>query len=76
VDKNMSLYKLFWIEDYVSQCGQGPIADRAAEHPSHLDYGTLMIRRVYQRELGKLAADMPLKHWAEVENLVHDAVEA
>src|SRR5207244_1223263 len=22
IDRDMSLYKLFWIEDYVSQCGQ------------------------------------------------------
>jgi 5,5'-dehydrodivanillate O-demethylase len=76
IDRDMSLYKLFWIEDYVSQCGQGAIADRAAEHASHLDYGTLMIRKVYERELGKLAAGAPLKQWAEVENLVHDEVKA
>jgi hypothetical protein len=72
IDKDLSLYKLFWIEDYVAQCGQGPIADRSIEHPSHLDYGTLMIRKVYERELGKLAAGMPLTQWAEAENLVHD----
>jgi 5,5'-dehydrodivanillate O-demethylase len=72
VDKDISLYKLFWIEDYVAQCGQGPIADRSLEHLSHLDYGTAMIRKIYERELGRLAAGLPLKQWAEAENLVHD----
>lgn len=56
----------------MAQCGQGPIADRSSEHPSHPDYGTLMIRKTYERELAKLAAGLPLKRWGEAENLVHD----
>ncbi|MBM2811186.1 MAG: hypothetical protein HW416_1945 [Chloroflexi bacterium] len=75
IDKGMSLYKLFWIEDYVVQCGQGLIADRVTERPSPLDRGTLMIRKLYEREISRMAAGLPLKEWTEASNLVHDEPE-
>ncbi|MBM2811545.1 MAG: hypothetical protein HW416_2304, partial [Chloroflexi bacterium] len=39
VDQSLSTYKMFWIEDYLVQCGQGTYAPRAAEHPGRTDVG-------------------------------------
>ncbi|MBM2812005.1 MAG: pobA 2 [Chloroflexi bacterium] len=71
VDQSLSTYKLFWIEDYVAQCGQGPIADRPNEHPGRSDTGVLTLRKVWERELKALAEGRPLKEWKPGTGLIN-----
>jgi 5,5'-dehydrodivanillate O-demethylase len=59
----MSTYYLFWIEDYTVQVGQGRIADRPNEHLGRMDVGVILLRKIWQRELGNLAEGKPLKTW-------------
>lgn len=55
---------LFPIEDYVTQVGQGPIADRSAnEHLGRVDTGVILLRRIWQRELLAFASGEPTKQW-------------
>ncbi len=63
LDPEMSTYYLFWIEDYVVQVGQGKIAARENEHLGRMDVGVILLRKIWQRELGNLAAGKPLKEW-------------
>jgi 5,5'-dehydrodivanillate O-demethylase oxygenase subunit len=63
VDPTLSFYKQFWIEDYVTQVGQGPIADRAHEHLWRNDAKPMLKRALWQRELRALAEGRPLKEW-------------
>jgi hypothetical protein len=63
MDPNLSYYKQFWIEDYVTMVGQGPIADRAHEHLGRQDARSILKRKLWQRELRALADDGPLKEW-------------
>jgi 5,5'-dehydrodivanillate O-demethylase len=59
----MSIYKLFWIEDYVTQVGQ---RQRGRERPEHLgstDVGVILKRKIWERELKALAEGKPLKDW-------------
>jgi 5,5'-dehydrodivanillate O-demethylase oxygenase subunit len=63
VDRELSIYKLFWIEDYVVQCGQGPVADRAHERLGRVDAGVILLRQIWRRELKALAEGRPLKQW-------------
>ncbi|HLY64944.1 MAG TPA: aromatic ring-hydroxylating dioxygenase subunit alpha, partial [Chloroflexota bacterium] len=65
LDPEMSTYKLFWIEDYVIQCGQGTIAPRDNDRLGRIDTGLIQLRRLWQRELKALAEGRPLKHWTE-----------
>jgi 5,5'-dehydrodivanillate O-demethylase len=52
------------IQDYVSQVGQGPIADRAHERLGRSDVGVILLRKIYERELRALAEGRPLKQWS------------
>jgi len=63
LDQAMSTYYLFWIEDYTVQVGQGRIADRPNEHLGRMDVGVILLRKIWQRELGNLAEGKPLKTW-------------
>jgi 5,5'-dehydrodivanillate O-demethylase len=69
LDPKMSTYYLFWIEDYAVQVGQGRIADRPNEHLGRMDVGVILLRKIWQRELGNLAAGKPLKDWTTPEGL-------
>jgi 5,5'-dehydrodivanillate O-demethylase len=51
-------------QDYVSQVGQGIIADRAQEHLGRSDVGVILFRKIWERELRALAEGRPLKKWA------------
>jgi len=62
-DREMSYYKQFWIEDYVTQVGQGTIADRTEERLGRTDGRTILKRRLWERELRALAEERPLKEW-------------
>lgn len=63
LDPNMSTYKLFWIEDYVTQVSQGAVADRSHERLGRVDEAVILKRKVWQRELQALADGEPLKEW-------------
>ena len=70
VDLDLSPAKLFWMEDYLTQSGQGAIPDRALEHLGRVDESVVLKRRIWQRELRALAEDRPLKEWTESEELL------
>ncbi|NIO09003.1 MAG: Rieske 2Fe-2S domain-containing protein [Deltaproteobacteria bacterium] len=59
----LSTYEIFRIEDYVTQVGQGRIADRSAERIAKLDMGVVLRRKLWQREMKALADGNPLTEW-------------
>jgi 5,5'-dehydrodivanillate O-demethylase len=50
-------------QDYVSQIGQGVIADRSQEHLGQSDAVVALMRSLWVRELRALAEGRPLKEW-------------
>jgi len=54
---------LIHAQDYVSQAGQGVIADRGQEHLGRSDVGVILFRKIWERELRALAEGRPLKKW-------------
>jgi 5,5'-dehydrodivanillate O-demethylase oxygenase subunit len=63
VDPNLSTYFLFWIEDYISNIGQGVVADRSAERLGRADVGIILMRKLWERELRALDEGRPLTPW-------------
>jgi 5,5'-dehydrodivanillate O-demethylase len=55
---------LIHAQDYVSQAGQGVVADRRLEHLGRSDAGVILFRKIWERELSALARGRPLKKWA------------
>ena len=55
--------RLFNIQDYVSQVGQGAIPDRSQWHQGAEDVTVVMLRNLWQRELRNLAVGRPTKRW-------------
>jgi 5,5'-dehydrodivanillate O-demethylase oxygenase subunit len=53
----------FIVQDYVVLSAQGVVADRSDEHLGKSDAGIIMLRKLYERELKKLAGGKPLKQW-------------
>lgn len=51
------------VEDEVAQTGQGAIAVRSNEHLGRSDRGVFLLRKIWERELQKLAEGKPLKQW-------------
>jgi 5,5'-dehydrodivanillate O-demethylase len=51
------------VQDMAVQAGQGPIADRAAEHLGRSDRAIILWRKILARELQALAEGRPLKAW-------------
>lgn len=51
------------IQDNLTQCGQGKIADRAAEHLGRSDVAIILMRKLWQRELRALAEGGTLTEW-------------
>jgi 5,5'-dehydrodivanillate O-demethylase len=61
---DMSIYKLFWIEDYVTQLGQRYAQQHGRpERLGRTDVGVVLKRAVWQRELKALAEGRPLTQW-------------
>lgn len=58
------------VPDYVSQSGQGAIADRQHERLGKEDVAVLLLRKLWQRELRALAEGRPLKAWTRPAQLV------
>ncbi|HLY64053.1 MAG TPA: Rieske 2Fe-2S domain-containing protein [Chloroflexota bacterium] len=51
------------LQDYISQKGQGVVADRAHERLGRSDASVILLRQIWQREVRALAQDRPLKQW-------------
>ncbi len=59
------------LEDYITQVGQGRIADRSSEHLSRTDAGVLFLRKLWARELNLLLEGRPTKQWATLTIMPH-----
>jgi len=70
MDRGLSQYNRFRIEDYATQVGQGRIADRSADHLGRIDPGTVLRRQIWTRELRAFAEGRPLTEWRMPERLV------
>lgn len=62
-DERLSMYKMFWIEDYAVQVGQRPISERREEQLGKIDQGVILTRKLWRRELQALADGRPLTQW-------------
>lgn len=51
------------LQDYVAQRGQGVIVDRGHERLGQSDKIVIMLRRLWSREMGKIANGEPLTRW-------------
>jgi 5,5'-dehydrodivanillate O-demethylase len=54
---------LFQVQDNVALAGQGRITDRSQDRLGQSDVGVILLRRIFERELGALADGKPLKDW-------------
>jgi 5,5'-dehydrodivanillate O-demethylase len=63
IDRGTSTYELFRVEDYVTEVGQGTIADRTDEHLGREDAGVILRRKQWLKELKALAEGRPLTNW-------------
>jgi len=54
---------LFQVQDNVALAGQGRIAERSRDRLGQSDKGVILLRRIYERELGLLAAGQAPKRW-------------
>jgi 5,5'-dehydrodivanillate O-demethylase oxygenase subunit len=57
------------LQDSLARWGQGNIADRSIEHLGFSDRSALLYRRLFMREMRKLAEGQPLKQWGFPEGL-------
>jgi len=69
LDRSMSTYEIFRVEDYICQVGQGRISNRTQERLAHLDAGVVLRRKLWERELMALADGKPLTQWEIPESL-------
>jgi 5,5'-dehydrodivanillate O-demethylase len=67
LDKALSTYYTFWIEDYVVQVGQGATIDRSFDKLSKTDIGVLLLRKIWERELRALGEGRAVKRWKSAE---------
>ena len=74
IDPDTSIYKMFWVEDYCVQVGQGPIADRGHERLGRVDGGIILLRKIWRRELQALAEGRPIKAWASPDGLAAQTI--
>ena len=58
------------IQDNLTQCGQGKIADRSQEHLGRSDVAIILLRKLWQRELKALATGGKLTEWKRPRVLV------
>jgi 5,5'-dehydrodivanillate O-demethylase len=58
------------IQDNLTQCGQGKIADRSREHLGRSDVAIILMRKLWRRELRALASGGKLTEWKLPRQLV------
>jgi 5,5'-dehydrodivanillate O-demethylase len=63
-DRYQDSSRLFNLQDYVSQVGQGKAPDYAHEHLGYSDGTVVFSRNLWRRELRAMAEGRPLKQWA------------
>ncbi len=61
--EDMGAYTSFAIEDYVTQVGMGPLAERGKEHLAATDTKLAMLRRLWLDEVDALLAGRPTTEW-------------
>jgi hypothetical protein len=61
---------IIWIQDYVTQVGQGAFADRNSEHLIRSDIGVVLYRKIWEREVMALDQGKPMKQWARTERVL------
>jgi 5,5'-dehydrodivanillate O-demethylase len=66
MSETFSYYQQFYVEDYVTQVGQGVLADRTQEHLGRTDVAIVLKRKLWARELRALAEGRPLTQWPSV----------
>jgi hypothetical protein len=59
----LSAYTSFAIEDYVTQVGQGPVAERGRERLVDTDKKVILMRRLWLQEVSALVEGRPLTDW-------------
>jgi 5,5'-dehydrodivanillate O-demethylase len=64
MDPRLPIYEQFWIEDYATQVGQGPMPDFANERLGKNDVKVILRRQIFQREMHALAEGRPRKQWS------------
>jgi len=62
-DRYQDSSRLFNLQDYVSQVGQGTAPDYAHEHLGYSDTTVVFSRNVWRRELRAMAEGRPMKQW-------------
>ena len=67
-DVDPSYPHIFQVQDNVSLMGQGLIADRSSERLGRSDEPLILLRRIWQRELGAMAEGRPIKDWRRTPN--------
>jgi len=76
-DRKADFGRLFNIQDYVAQVGQGVFACQNDEHLGREDVEVIMLRKLYRREMRALSEGRPLTAWKRPERLsVHVAAGA
>jgi len=61
---------MIWIQDYVTQVGQGSLAERKSERLIRSDVGLMLYRKLWEREVMALAEGRPLKNWHRSEAVI------
>jgi len=73
-DRHADYGRLFNIQDYVAQVGQGVFACQNDEHLGREDVEVILLRKLYRREMRALAEGQPLTAWQRPDRLsVHMA---
>jgi hypothetical protein len=62
---------LIWIQDYVTQVGQGKFADRKSERLIRSDAGVVLQRKLWEREVAANAEGRPVKQWMRTEAIIN-----
>lgn len=58
------------VQENVAILAQGAVVDRSVERLGRSDIGTVMVRRLWQRELRALAEGRPLKQWRHPDGIL------
>lgn len=66
---------LFVVQDNVALAGQGRIVDRSRDRLGQSDKGIILLRKLWARELEKIAQGRPIKNWCRPKEKLHLLVD-
>jgi 5,5'-dehydrodivanillate O-demethylase len=66
---------LFVVQDNVALAGQGRIVDRSRDWLGQSDKGIILLRKLWERELKRIAEGKPIKHWHRPKQKLHLLVD-